>query len=97
MIRGMTQMTIPLNQLAVCQDCHQHSEDMHLVSTVIGKAVTVVPSCPACLRGFAERGSAVLRAPIEDHGHGYLEVFVDDTHYVKTSPTFGPVLAVSIS
>jgi hypothetical protein len=80
--------------LAHCAVCHQlDRHHMLIVSTVIGKATSGSVSCRNCVGGFLERAAAVLHAPIEDHGHDYAEVFVDDTHYVKVTPTFGPVLA----
>lgn len=82
---------------APCADCgiDANVAGALIVSTVIGSAVTEAICCtvsPACLAGFLTRAHGVLGAPIENHGHGYAEVFVDDTHFVKISPAFGPIL-----
>ena len=91
-------MTATKYPKAPCGDCGTDANAAGgalIVSTVIGKAVTEAICCTVnagCAAGFLRRASDVLHAEIEIHGHGYAEVFVDDTHYVKISPTFGPVL-----
>lgn len=92
----MTQMrNIPVAPCADCgTDVNAPGVQGLIVSTVIGKVVTEVISCsaPACMDGFLDRAAAVLGAPADRYGHGYAEVVVDDTHYVKISPAFGPIL-----
>jgi hypothetical protein len=91
---------------APCADCGVDANvtGALIVSTVIGPNVLEAICCaPAnvattldgntCMARFLLRASAALHAPIQFHGHGYAEVFVDDTHFVKISPAFGLVLA----
>lgn len=98
----MTQTQYPK---APCGDCGADANvaGALIVSTVIGKAVAETICCtPAnvattldgntCVARFLLRASDVLHAPIQFHGGGYAEVFVDDTHYVKIGPAFGPIL-----
>lgn len=90
---------------ATCADCGiDVSAGALIVSTVIGPNVLEALCChdprdgrntlavSACMAGFLDRAATLLHAPVEHHGNGYAEVFVDDTHYVKISPSFGPVL-----
>lgn len=82
-----------------CADC---GDDVNaagngalIVSTVIGRNVLEAIACtgrPACARGFLDRAAELLHAPVEIHGGGYAEVFADDTHFVKVTPSFGPIL-----
>lgn len=99
---------LPAYPVAACADCgtdvNAPGARGLIVSTVIGKAVTEAICChdpldssatlavSACMAGFLDRAAGLLHAPVEHHGGGYAEVFVDDTHYVKISPAFGPIL-----
>lgn len=97
----MTKMTLTP---ATCGDCGLNTDKILIVSTVIGKSVVETLCChdprdsadtlavSACMAGFLDRAAAVLHATIEHQGHGYAEVFVDDDHFVKISPTSGAIL-----
>lgn len=80
---------------AKCRDCGVDvSQNALIVSTVVGKVVTEALCCTtnaACFDGFLDRASRVFHAPIEIYGGGNAAVFVDDNHFTKISPSFGPV------
>lgn len=96
--------TQPISRpIYTCPDCGENVSDGALiVSTVIGPNVLENICCiPAnigttldgntCMARFLVRASTLLHAPIEWAGGGYASVFVDDDHFVKISPTFGPL------
>lgn len=63
-----------------------------IVSTVVGTAASEALCCtvdPACMGGFLRRAHQVFGAPIQVHGGGYAEVFLDDNHFTKISPSSG--------
>lgn len=80
---------------AKCGDCGTDvSQGALIVSTVVGTATSEALCCtvdPACMGGFLRRARQVFGAPIQVHGGGYAEVFVDDNHFTKISPSSGPV------
>ena len=95
-VTGMTQTS-----KATCGDCGTDvSRGALIVSTVICKVavetlccVPIGPGWSDCALGFMERAARALGAEVEDHGHGHADVFVDDDHFVKIVPRFGPISA----
>lgn len=87
-----------------CPDCGVDvSAGALIISTVVGPNVMENVCCVpvgvadtldgnTCMARFLLRASNLLHAPIEWYGHGYAEVFVDDNHFLKISPSFGPLV-----
>lgn len=75
-------------ETAQCGECRSYVDALFLVSNYAGGPANAAELivCSACRLDVLDRAAWALKRPVSEHGQGYADVFVDDTHFVMAQP-----------